>query len=212
LTRIYLIRHAEAEGNIYRRAHGHYNGEIIGRGYLQLGQLCKRFEHERLDAVYSSDLIRARVTAEAVSESQGLPLKTSEQLREINIGVWEDTPWGNLEHHQAEMTRNFTRDPARWSVDGSEEYKHVQSRMTEYITDIARRHEGGAVAAFSHGFAIRAFLCGIMGVPSHEVITVPYCDNTAVALLLYDKGGLSIEYHGDNSHLSSEISTFAHQT
>jgi probable phosphoglycerate mutase len=67
-------------------------------------------------------------------------------------------------------------------------------------------------AAFSHGFAIRAFLSGLLAIPSHEIIKMPYCDNTAVSLLHYESGGLDIAYHSDNSHLQREDSTFAHQT
>jgi len=207
-----LIRHAEAEGNIYRRAHGQHNGLIIGRGYRQIELLRKRFEHEKIDAVYSSDLFRARATAEAISEQHGLPLNTTERLREINVGVWEDSAWGNLEYHEPEMAKNFGRDPALWRVEGGETYSGILSRLTECVKEIAQRHEGGTVAVFSHGLVIRVFLSGVMGIPSHEITTIPYCDNTAVTLLRYENGELSIDYQGDNSHLDNETSTFANQT
>ena len=212
MTKIYLIRHAEAEGNIYRRAHGQFNGQIIGRGYMQIEQLRKRFEHEIIDAVYSSDLDRTRVTAAAIYESHGLPLNTTDRLREVNVGVWEDVAWGDIEHQDPEMSWCFGQDPARWHVNGSEDYMHVRARMTERLIDIARKYDGGTVAVFSHGFAIRAFICGLLGVKSEDVAKVPYCDNTAVTLLVYEGGELRLEYQSDNSHLSSEISTFAHQT
>ena len=59
MTSIYLIRHAEAEGNLFRRAQGHWNGKITARGKLQIDALAERFKDTRLDAVYSSDLDRA---------------------------------------------------------------------------------------------------------------------------------------------------------
>jgi len=212
LTRIFLIRHAEAEGNIFRRAHGQVNGQIIGRGFRQIELLRDRFAGERIDAVYSSDLSRAKMTAAALSEPRSLPIILSEMLREVRMGVWEDKPWGNMEHHDPEMGKYFTTDPARWCVEGSESFEQVQDRMVACITEIAERHDGETVAAFSHGFAIRAFMCRVMGVPSHESMVVPYCDNSAVALLVYENGELTIEFQGDNSHLSEETSTFANQT
>ena len=212
MTKIYLIRHAEAEGNIYRRAHGHYNGGIIGRGYKQIELLADRFSNEKIDAVYSSDLERACVTAGPVCRLHNLPLNTTEKLREVNIGVWEDEAWGDLEYNEPEMSRYFTTDPARWAVRGSEGYMDVRKRMTDCICELARNHDGGTIAAFSHGFAIRAFLCAVSGFGSNEVSKVPYCDNTAVTLLTYDSGELVIKYQGDNSHLTRELSTFAHQT
>ena len=67
MTKIYLVRHAEAEGNLYRIAHGHYNGLITDwRGPKQIRALAQRFEGIRVDAVYSSDLYRRQTTAQAV--------------------------------------------------------------------------------------------------------------------------------------------------
>jgi len=211
LTKIYLIRHAEAEGNIYRRAHGHFNGRITARGYNQIAKLRDRFEKEDLSAIYSSDLLRASVTAVALSKPRGLALNLTKNLREVNMGVWEDVAWGDLEYQYPEMSRHFNDDPANWKVSGSEQYEVVQKRIIECLTEIGNNHDGETVAVFSHGFAIRSLMCERLGVPSHESQRVKYCDNTAVALLLYEDGGLKIEYHGDNSHLSREDSTFAHQ-
>jgi probable phosphoglycerate mutase len=59
MTKIYLIRHAEAEGNLYRRAQGHWDGKITDLGRKQIEALADRFKDVRIDAVYSSDLSRA---------------------------------------------------------------------------------------------------------------------------------------------------------
>ena len=212
MTRIFLIRHAESEGNIYRRAHGHYNGLITDRGYQQIEKLRERFQGEHIDAVYSSDLIRAATTAEAVSLPRELPVNTTRELREVKMGVWEDTAWGDIEYTDSDMNTKFSRDPAQWSVSGSEPYGNVKVRMYNFITEIAKKHEGETIALFSHGFAIRSLMCLLNGIPSHETEKMPYCDNTAVSLIVFDNAELSLEYHSDNSHLSKEISTLAHQT
>ena len=211
MTKIYLIRHAEADGNIYRRAHGHFDGAVTQNGFEQIKQLGKRFSREDISAVYSSDLLRARMTASALSGPRGLEIIKTPMLREVNIGEWEDAAWGDIEHRDPVMCARFGDDPAMWAVEGSERYADVQKRMKECICGIGARHGGETVAAVSHGFAIRAFLCGLSGVPSYETHKIPYCDNTAVALLVYDGGSLSVSFHGDNSHLHSEISTFAKQ-
>ena len=212
MTRIYLIRHAEAEGNIYRRAHGHHNGLVTARGYKQIERLRKRLEGEQIDAVYSSDLLRARVTAAAVSEPRGLEINLTDMLREVNMGQWEDTAWGDIEYYFHEMNENFGNDPARWSVEGSEAYENVKARMNFFITETARRHDGETIAVFSHGFAIRAFMCLVEGIPSHETSKMPYCDNTAVTLLTYDDSELKTELLGCNTHLGEEHSTLAQQS
>ena len=207
-----MIRHAEAEGNTYRRAHGQFNGLLSGRGHKQIQLLKERFLNEKIDAIYSSDFDRTCITAAAISEIRGLAIYTDERLREVNVGEWEDVAWGDLNHNFPEMSDLFGSDPARWSVNGSEKYEHVRERMKQCLIDIGRRHDGQTVAAFSHGFAIRALTCELLGIPSHETHLVPYCDNTAVALLLFENDEFSIEFHSDNSHLAGGQSTFAGQT
>ena len=212
MTRIFLIRHAEAEGNIYRRAHGHHEGRVTGRGYQQIRLLRERFLNESIDAVYSSDLHRAMETAKALAEPRGLRIVKSKMLREVDLGEWEDKAWGDLEYADPQMSGYFSFDPERWSVGGGEAFSDVIRRATDFIRDTAERHDGQTIAFFSHGFTIRAFFSKLMGYASHEVSKAGYCDNTAVALLIFENGQLTIEYQRDNSHLSAESSTFAHQT
>ena len=66
MTKIYLIRHAEAEGNLYRRIQGHWDGSITPLGLQQIDALAQRFRREHIDALYCSDLSRARATAEVI--------------------------------------------------------------------------------------------------------------------------------------------------
>ena len=66
MTTLYLIRHAEAEGNLYRRIHGQYNSLITDNGYRQIQALQERFADVPIDAVYSSDLFRTMTTARAI--------------------------------------------------------------------------------------------------------------------------------------------------
>jgi len=212
LTKIFLIRHAEAEGNIYRRAHGHYNGLITDKGYKQIEKLRARFDGEQIDAVYSSDLTRARTTAAAISEPRNLEINLTEDLREVDMGEWEDVTWGDISFLYREMNQAFNNDPALWSVNGGEPYENVKSRMSSFIIKTAKQHEGETIALFSHGFAIRSLLCHLDGIPSHETEKMPYCDNTGVSLLIYDKTGLRIEHKNCNAHLSDEFSTLAQQT
>ena len=73
-TKIFLVRHAEAEGNLFRVAHGQYDSVITPQGYRQLAYLRERFREEQLDAVYGSDLTRTHTTASALYVPRNLPL------------------------------------------------------------------------------------------------------------------------------------------
>ena len=212
MTKIILVRHAEAEGNIYRRAHGHHNGLITAKGYKQIERLSKRFENEKITAVYSSDLSRTMTTAKAISEPRNLQINPTEMLREVNLGEWEDTPWGDIDYRFPEMNEKFNNDPAEWSVKDSESYENVKARMSEFMIETAKKHSGETIAMFSHGFAIRSLSCLLDGIPSNETDKVMYWDNTAVGTVIYDKGKLSLTHHSDNTHLTDEHSTLARQS
>ena len=83
MTTLYLIRHAEAEGNVFRRLQGHYNAMITPNGRKQIAALAKRFEDVPIDAVYASDLSRTCCTAGAIYLPKGLPLHKDPRFREL---------------------------------------------------------------------------------------------------------------------------------
>lgn len=116
MTRIYLIRHAEAEGNLYRIAHGHEEGLITDyRGPRQIRALAQRFRDIPVDAVYASDLIRTQTTAQAIYMPKGLPLHPDPAFREIGMGVWEGLTWRQIETrwplHQRAMKKILPKKP-----------------------------------------------------------------------------------------------------
>ena len=88
MTSIYLIRHAEAEGNLYRIAQGQYDSILTDRGWRQVRALERRFADIHIDAVYSSDLYRTCATATAIYKPKNLPLHRVRELREICVGDW----------------------------------------------------------------------------------------------------------------------------
>ena len=94
VTTVYLVRHAQAEGNEKRLFQGHYNGAVSQMGWRQLEQLAEYAKTLPLEAVYSSPLTRAMETAKAVARyHDGLTVQVREGLIEINGGDWEGKPW-----------------------------------------------------------------------------------------------------------------------
>jgi len=211
MTRVYLIRHAEAEGNLYRRIHGWYDSLITENGYRQIAALENRFAHEAIDAVYSSDLFRTQTTAQAVWRSHGLTLHTRPDLREIGVGVWEDRTWGDLERHDAAELIRFNHASPEFRVEGGETFAQVQARMKGAVLELAQAHPGQTVALFSHGTAIRCLQGAVRGLGPGELDQLGHSDNTAVTCLEVEGGVITPVYENDNSHLPEEISTLARQ-
>ena len=119
MTTLYLIRHAEAEGNAYRRIDGWYNSLITPNGLLQIEALGRRFEPIQIDACYASDLYRTCKTASAIYVPKALELHTDPRLREVGLGRWENHPFGELEQFEPELLEQFNHDTIHWHVEGS---------------------------------------------------------------------------------------------
>lgn len=204
MTKIYLIRHAEAEGNVYRRIHGQYDSRVTPNGLRQIEALKERFASLAVDACYASDLNRTCVTARAVYRPKGLTLRTDPRLRELNLGRWEDLPFGWLERFETERMWQFNHDQANWVVEDGETYAQCTARAFAALREIGEENVGKTAAVFTHGCLLRSVQSALTG-------AVPYCDNTAVSLLTYENGAFSIDYLNDSSHLNDEISTFARQ-
>ena len=207
MTEIYLIRHTQAEGNRYRMMQGYWDGEVTALGLRQADALGRRFAKLPLDAVYSSDLTRAVLTAEAAACASQLPVQRREALRELNIGPWEQKFFGNLSYEEPELIRRFIYDAENWAVPGAETFAQVRERALAELRRIAVENDGKTVAVVSHGVAIRCILSGITGIPLSDTERLPICKNTAVTKLRFEDGEFHIEYINDDSHLGESERT-----
>ena len=203
MTEIYLIRHAQAEGNRFRIMQGHWDGGVTALGRQQIALLSDRLRDLRFDAVCSSDLYRAMLTASAVYRPRSLPLFTTPALRELNIGPWEQLFFGNLLHEEPELAQRFLTDPANWRLEGAETFAELTDRAYPALEAIARRYEGGRVAVVSHGVTIRCLLARITGIDLRDREKLPMLLNTAVSVLRWEKGAFSLELFNDDSHLDA---------
>lgn len=129
------------------------------------------------------------------------------------MGVWEDHPWHELNKLHPEEMYHFNRRVDLWRVEGGETAQDVLDRYIPALHRIGAAHDGGTVAVFSHGAALRIVLGTLQGVPLSGIGDTPHGDNTAVSLLTWDNGELRVEYRDDNSHLTERgLSTFARQS
>lgn len=209
-TTLYLIRHAQAEGNWKRLFQGHTDAAVSEVGKRQLTYLARRMQDTPFDAVYASPLVRAVQTAQAVAK--GVPITTMPELMEINGGEFEGVPFGELPKRFPQAYVNWQSHPELCSPPGGEKMADVFIRMKAAIDSIAQKHPGKTVAVVSHGCAIRCYLCYASGWDIEKLRYMQWCDNTAVSKVEYDEQFVPhILYKNDSGHLPTEHSTFATQ-
>ena len=202
MTTVYLIRHAEAEGNAYRRMHGHYNSLITENGLQQIEALRARFESIPVDACFASDLFRASKTAQAVYLAKNLPLHQDRRFRELKIGCWEDKPFGWLEHFEKRSMDLFNNDEQNWRVEGGETWVECASRFLQGLDEVSAANDGKSIVIVTHSCALRAIQKRLLKRDDLE-----FCENTAVSRLCWEDGAVTFELLNDASHLPPEISS-----
>lgn len=207
MTRIYLIRHAEAEGNLYRIYQGQRNTLVTEEGKMQIRALAERFRDIHVDAVYSSDLYRAEATAAGICRVKDLPLKREPALREICVGDWEGYPVGTVARERAEEARSFRDGRAARGNHGAETGQEVTDRVLAALRRIAAAHDGQDIAVVSHGAAIRYALSEILkGVPDMAAAAA-IGGNTSVTELEVENGAFRVVSIHDTSHLDLWMET-----
>lgn len=195
------MRHATAEGNIFRRFHGHYDGDLTELGLRQLPYLAERFRDIPLAAIYSSDLTRTLKTAQAIANVRNLSVQKETRFREVYVGEWEDLALGEVERIASQQLNHFNHDREKWSVADAESFAECSARFCEALHEVARAHPGQSIAVVSHTAVITSALSRIF--PNLE--KKPY-DNTAVTQLTYD-GTFHLDYIADRTHLPEELTT-----
>jgi 2,3-bisphosphoglycerate-dependent phosphoglycerate mutase len=141
VTTLLLVRHGETDWNAERRWQGHADVPLNERGRSQALTLAEELVGEgRVDAVYASDLARARETGEIVSRRLGLDLVLDRDLREIDVGSREGRTWTEID------------DQPEW--DGEPSNAHA-SRVLRALLRIAQAHDGGRVLVVTHGGSMR---------------------------------------------------------
>jgi probable phosphoglycerate mutase len=180
---ILLVRHGETDWNLERRWQGHTDRPLNQTGRAQARELAKRLATEPPHAIYSSDLARARETAEIVAERLGLPVAVDPRLREVDVGEWSGLTMADVEERFPEALQRRLAGGTGWQ-DG-ETYEQMGERVLEALHDIAGRHEG-RVLVVTHGGSVREVLHAA-GVPAEER---PHVRNCAVHEIVLERGGL----------------------
>ncbi|RQR51368.1 histidine phosphatase family protein [Burkholderia sp. Bp9125] len=205
-TQILFIRHGETAWNRIKRIQGHIDIPLADTGLAQAQRLAARLAREardgaRIDAIYSSDLMRAQQTAQPAADALGLPLVLREGLRERAYGLFQG-------HDSTEIEARFpdayaawqTRDPG-FEPEGGESQRAFYHRVLHALEPIVAAHPGGRIACVAHGGVLDCvyrFANGLeLAAPrSYQLL------NTSINVVDYAGGRAQVVQWADISHLS----------
>jgi alpha-ribazole phosphatase len=164
-----LIRHGETDWNVDGRWQGHADVPLNTRGRAQAKRTAHSLAKVEFAAIYSSDLARARQTAEILSQAVRLPVRTDPRLREIDQGAWQGMKQIEIEAQYAEAFQSRRQNPLTVAPPGGETVSQVRTRVLAAIRDIIAAHPCQTVAVVSHGFALALVLTHYRGIEIERV-------------------------------------------
>ena len=184
MKRLLLARHGQSVLNAVRRFQGTQDVALSPLGIRQAEALRHAVRRRRIAHVYASPLERARLTAEAVVATVGVPLTLMDELRELSLGEWEGRTVDEIRAMPGDPYARWVRDPVRHVPPGGEPLDDVQARAVRAIAAIAAAHpDGEDVLVVSHGGVISAYLAHCLGLSLSSIwrLTVANCSLSRVA-------------------------------
>jgi probable phosphoglycerate mutase len=204
-TRVLLIRHGQSQGNAERRFGGHTATPLSELGRTQAEATARALAAEGVNAIYSSDLLRAVQTADPLARATGLSIEQTSAFRERSVGImegltFEEAAAAHPEEYAALLRRDFERVLA-----GGESYRQLLDRAASRIDRAIEENAGGTVAVFSHTGTICILILHLLGAldaPELKPVWVS-SSNCGVTRFVIQDGGLTRVLNvNDTRHLS----------
>lgn len=204
-TRLCAIRHGETAWNAERRIQGQLDEPLSAFGHAQARATANGLAREEFAAIYSSDLSRARQTAEAAAHLLKLPVTLLPELRERHYGVFQTLTY-------AEMRSRYPQEYARFEgreidfafPEGGESLRRFSERVLLCFEEIVERHAGGQVLVFTHGGVLDILHRRASGKPlsAPRDFEIP---NAALNWLEVADGKWSVLTWADRGHLAEAL-------
>jgi len=168
-TTLLLIRHGQTEWNLLGKYTGMSDIPLTDKGREQAQRLAVELKANPPDAVVSSDLIRARETAEILATPFNLPVHTDPRLREINQGLWEGMHVDDIKAKYAQEFAARQANPLEVAPPGGETVGQVRERVVTAVNDIAQKYPDQRVAIVAHGLALALIKVYLTNYPITQV-------------------------------------------
>ena len=200
MTKIFLIRHGETEWNKVGKLQGSSDINLLPEGIQQAHLLAEHAPFHAVDAIYSSDLLRAVMTAEILAEKFNLPVIKERGLRETSFGDWEGRFLSELAKENPCGFENFFTRPDKVQPPNGETFLQSQARIMNALEEIIADNEDKNIIVVSHGAAIRLIICAALEMRIRKMWAIGQY-NMALNILTFADGVFSVELLNNTLHL-----------
>ena len=202
-TRIIALRHGETAWNVDMRIQGKLDIELNETGRWQARRAAQALASEEIDAVYSSDLLRAWDTACTVAGAAGQTAKPVPALRERGFGIFEGKTFTEIEATWPEQTLRWRQRDPLWKPEGGESLQELRQRIELAVFSLAERHPGEQMVLVAHGGVLDV----LYRLATRQDLQTPRSwnlGNATINRLLWTPEGLSLVGWADTRHLEDD--------
>ena len=203
-TRIIAIRHGETAWNVDTRLQGHLDIGLNPRGLWQAKRAALALADEDIAAIYSSDLLRAHATAQAIADRNHNPaarqVRPHTGLRERGFGIFEGQTYAQISMDWPEESRRWRQRDPHFAPEGGETLTQLRERITRTVNSLASQHIGEQIVLVAHGGVMDA----LYRLATGQDIESPRSwdlGNAAINRLLWTPEGLTLVGWADTRHL-----------
>ncbi len=166
MKHLLLIRHAETD--MTSRFCGRSDPELNERGHQQLTGVVDRLSECAIRRIYTSDLRRARQTAEAIASRYGIKFEVRPGLREIHFGQWEGLSWSEIEACNPVLAKIWAERYPNSTAPGAESLQQFERRVRAESAFLFAAATECPIAVVAHAGFMRVLLTMFYGVPEEE--------------------------------------------
>ncbi|MBA7467402.1 Phosphoserine phosphatase 1 [subsurface metagenome] len=200
MSRLLLVRHGITESNSARKFVGYSDVELSTAGYRQVERLRERLVDDKIDAVYSSDLRRALVTAEVISSGHKVDIVTCPELREVNYGSVEGLTFEEISRLYPEVAESLTNFSLRLKFPGGEDFEGFIERASKFLDKLKRHTPSQTMLIVSHGGPLRVLVCCLLGIDLGHWRQIRL-DNASLSIVETYSQGAVVSLLNDTAHL-----------
>jgi broad specificity phosphatase PhoE len=198
--RLILVRHGETSWNETHKFQGFSDIELSSKGKSQAQSLAESLKGQKLEAIYTSPLIRAQQTAEQIARYHDCPVILDEGLKELNQGQLEGLTAEDLRQGYPEFLRRWIQEPESTHLPKGESLGELQRRAWAAIEQILRKHPEGTVVVVGHSFVNLTILCRLLEVPLNYFRRFRQ-DPTGKNVIEFSERGAVLRCLNDTCHL-----------
>jgi broad specificity phosphatase PhoE len=202
-TKILFVRHGETDWNVRGVIQGWKGAGLNDLGLRQARLAAKRVKgmDMNVSVVLSSDLKRARQTANILGTAIGAKVKARKDLRERRFGAWEGLTISQV-LERFKLGKDARQDPfLAFDPRGGESMTVFAARMDRFLKAVLKEYAGRTVAAITHGGPIRICSCLATGISPQRYFLLGRPGNVSLTVLAHQGGVWWVELYNDMAHL-----------